>query len=206
MGWHGTDIVDGVGNQCFAGYGQQPTSTDLCSPQSYHVLSSTTGARAATVCESPAPPPANETVNDFPSGLPVAGGTACVESEYYSSGTGTAQTKVIAVDWSDHEHTVVSPDSSGNLQYQDCFLSPGGTQVACTANSSQSLTIFATGAAPHDLGRRYTVLGWLDDSHLMVDIDSSTLAVLTAATGTTVTLSLGGADKTGMQAVQPGGL
>ena len=51
--------------------------------------------------------------------------------------------------------------------------------MACNAAGSQALTILARGATPHNLGRRYNVLGWMDATHLLVDIDSKTLAVLT---------------------------
>jgi hypothetical protein len=100
----------------------------------------------------------------------------------------------------------VSADKSGQLAYGGCFLAPGGAQMACTENTSQALTILAQGASPHNLGRRYNVLGWMDPTHLLVDIDSKTLAVVSSATGAGVNLTLADADKVTMASTAPGGL
>lgn len=204
-GWHGADIIDAVGNQCGGYYG---TSDGTQCAQSYHVVSSTTGARKATVCEGPATQPPNVNQNTVPNGLPVSGGVACVKTEYYyGAQDGTPPDgDILAVDWSNHVTTVVGADKTGQLPVYDCFLAPGGAQMACTANSSQALTLVAHNTSPHSLGRRYSVLGWMDPSHLLVDVDSKTLAVLDAGSGATVSLALPDADKIAMAGAEPGAL
>jgi hypothetical protein len=78
--------------------------------------------------------------------------------------------------------------------------------MACTANASQALTLLAPGVSPHNLGRRYNVLGWIDGTHIAVDIDSSTMGILSADAGAVVTIALTGADKMQMAAIMPGAL
>jgi hypothetical protein len=205
VGWHGADIVDAVGTQCGGPYGSANSS--LCG-QSYHVISSTTGARRATVCEGPAVQPTDTNQSTLPSGMPVAGGTACVRTEYYY---GTNQGKpsegdILAVDWSNHVTSVVTADKTGQLPVNACFLAPGGAQMACTDNTTQAVTLVAHGASPRSLGRRYSVLGWMDATHLLVDIDSKTLAVVTTSSSAIVNLTLADADKVAMAGVAPGAL
>jgi hypothetical protein len=203
-GWHGSDIVDAVGNQCGGPYGS--ANSGVCAG-SYHVINSATGARRATVCEGPATQPPNVNQNTNPSGLPVAGGVACVKTEYYygsSSGT-PPEGDILAVDWSGHVTTLVTADKTGQLPFNGCFLAPGGAQMACSDNASQALTLVAHGT-PHSLGRRYTMLGWVDPTHLLVDIDSKTLAVLTTSSGVAVNLGLVDADKVVMAGTAPGAL
>jgi hypothetical protein len=202
VGWHGAEVVDGAGGQC-GGYGYNGASGNPCS---FHVINSSTASRAATVCESPSPQPPNGNYNDSVNGLPVAAGVACTENlSNYGTSPPTSASKILAVDWSGHETTFLTGDSNGNLAYGNCFLAPAGAQMACTANSSQALTLLARGKAPHNLGRRYSVLGWIDDTHIAVDIDSTTLGVL-STDGSVVNLALTGADKTVMTGAMPGAL
>ena len=203
-GWDGARIVDGVGGQCGPyGYGAAFT----IGPCSYHVINSTTISRTATVCESPNPQPPNENVYVSLDGLPVAAGVACEESHnYYSGVTTPPSAKLVAVDWSGHETIFLTGDSNGQLAYGNCFLAPAGAQMACTANTSQALTLIGRGTAPHNLGRRYKVLGWIDNAHIAVDIDGTTLGVLSTDTGAVVNLALTGADKAAMIGTIPGAL
>lgn len=202
-GWHGTDIVDAVGNQCGGPYGSG--NSGVCAG-SYHVISSATGARHATVCEGPATQPPNASQNTNPSGLPVAGGVACLRTAYYYDGSTPPEGDILAVEWSGHDTTLVTADKTGQLPYNGCFLAPGGAQMACNDNTSQALTLVAHGKSPHSLGRRYGVLGWMDPTHLLVDVDTKTLAVLDTSTGAAVNLALADADKVEMAATSPGTL
>ena len=207
VGWHGAQVVDGVGIQC-SGY-CSGNSGNNGAPGSFHVINSSTASRTATVCESPFPPPTNENYNDSVNGMPVAAGIACTESEYYYATNSTPPrfaAKLLAVDWSGHEATFLTGDSQGGLPYGACYLAPAGTQMACTANASQALTLLAPGVSPHNLGRRYNVLGWIDDKHIAVDIDSATLGVLSTDTGAVVNIALTDADKMQMTAILPGAL
>ncbi len=201
VGWHGTDVIDAVGNNC--GYGQ----TGCVS--SYHVISSTTGARDATVCETAAAQPSGSSVNTVPEGLPVGAGVACDQTEYYNSGTPPDEDHILAVSWSGAVSAFAENTSSpevGPQRWFNCSLAPVGAQMACTDNTTQALTLLARGAAPHSLGRKYNVLGWIDSSHLLVDVDSTTLAVLTPSTGVAINLTLPAADKVDMIGVEPGAL
>jgi hypothetical protein len=203
-GWHGTDIIDAVGNQCGGPYGGANTSPACAA--SYHVIDSATGARRASICESPATQSPNGSQNATPNGLPVAGGVACVKTEYYYINNAPPEGDILAVQWSGQWTQIVSADKTGQLAYGGCFLAPGGAQMACAENTSQALTILAHGTAPHNLGRRYNVLGWMDPTHLLVDIDSKTLAVVSSATGAAVNVVLADADKVTMASSAPGGL
>ncbi|MDQ6847814.1 MAG: hypothetical protein M3019_09595 [Candidatus Dormibacteraeota bacterium] len=200
VGWHGSAIVDAVGGNC-NGYGGAAGCVN-----SYHLVNSADGRRVATVCEPPATQPANASINVSPNGLPVSGGVACVKTFYYNDQTATNAGYMLAVDWTGHSITLATADKSGQLPYGDCYLAPGATQMACTANSSQALTLIAAGASPHNLGRRYNVLGWMDATHLLVGIDSKTLAVLTTTSGAAVNLALADADKADMGGTDPGAL
>jgi hypothetical protein len=204
VGWHGSDIIDAVGNQCGGAYGG--TNPVGACAASYHVIDSATGARRASICESPATQSPNGNQNASPNGLPVAGGIACVKTEYYFINNAPPEGDILAVQWSGQWTPIVSADKTGQLAYGGCFLAPGGTQMACTENTSQALTILARGAAPHNLGRRYNLLGWMDATHILVDIDSKTLAVVSSATGAGVNLPLADADKVTMASTAPGGL
>ncbi len=202
VGWHGSAIVDAVGSNC-GGYGNAGAGGCV---NSYHLVSSADGTRVATVCEGPATQPANATINVSPNGLPVSGGVACVKTFYYNDPTATNAGYMLAVDWTGHTTTLATADKTGQLPYGDCYLAPGAAQMACTANSSQALTLIAAGASPHNLGRRYNVLGWMDTTHLLVGIDSKTLAVLTTTNGAAATLALADADKVDMAGTDPGAL
>jgi hypothetical protein len=198
LGWHGTDIVDGVGTT--SGYGS------YTSVSSYHVISGATGARRATVCEtSSAQSSANGGQSVTPMGAPVAGGTVCNRTEYYNSGA-PPENDILSVDWSGHVTELVQPDKSGQLPYNNCYLAPGGAQLACTDGNSQALVFVPRVGAVHNIGRRYTILGWMDPGTLLVDIDSKTLAVVDAGTGAAVNLAVTDADKVQMDTAEPGTL
>jgi hypothetical protein len=205
LGWAGAQIVDGAGYQC-GGYGYGSTSTNS-TPCSYHVINGTTTSRTATLCETPSPPPSTE--NDYltVNGLPVTAGVACVESEYYyNKPTATQnQNTLFAVDWSGHQTTYLT-SSTNQLDYGNCYLAPSGAQMACSANASQALTLLAPKTAPHNLGRRYNVLGWMDNTHIAVDVDSTTLGVLSTDTGGVVSLTMTGADHMTLAGTLPGAL
>ena len=205
LGWVGSAIIDGAGYQCGFGYGygNSPSSTTPCS---FHVVNSATGARTATLCESPAPPPSAE--NDYlnVNGLPVAAGTACLEQESYYATSGDQVNTLFAVDWSGHKTTFLAPGTNQQIPYGNCYLAPSGAQMACSANASQALTLLVPKTAPHNLGRRYNVLGWMDSTRLLVDVDSTTLGVLATDTGVVVSLTLTGADHMGLAGTLPGAL
>jgi hypothetical protein len=207
VGWAGTQVVDGAGYQCGGygyGYNGPSTNSTACS---YHVINSTTTSRTATLCESPSPQPSSENDNLTVNGLPVTAGVACVESEYYYNNPTATQNQntLFAVDWSGHQTTYLT-SNTGQLDYGNCYLAPSGAQMACSANASQALTLLAPKTAPHNLGRRYNVLGWMDNTHMAVEINSTTLGVLSTDTGAVVSLALTGADTMALAGTLPGAL
>jgi hypothetical protein len=213
VGWHGADIVDAVGYGCGYGngYGSQPiTSSPLTCAQSYHLISGQTGQRTATLCEPPATQAAGQNYQEAPQGSPVAGGTACSEYTYYNDQVTPPTAKLFAADWSARETAFItatgkSPQGA-DLGYTGCFLAVGGSSMACSANGSQALTIIAPRTTPHNLGRRYAVLGWVDSTHIVVGVDSKTIAVLATDSGAVTSLALPDADKLTMNGVLPGAL
>lgn len=203
VGWHGNDIIDAVGNQC-GGYGGN--GGGACAV-SYHVIDGATGNRLASICENPATQSSSGYQSTTPSGLPMAGGIACTKTENYNDNVAPPEGSVLAVAWSGQWTEVLNADKTGGqLAYGGCFLAPSGAQMACTENTSQALAILARGAAPHNLGRRYNMLGWMDATHILVDIDSKTLAVVSTDTGAAVNLTLTDADKAIMVMTEPGAL
>jgi hypothetical protein len=130
----------------------------------------------------------------------------CDRTEYYGDGSTPPETDILSVDWTGHVTELVKSDKSGQLPYDQCYLAPGGAELACNANSSQALVIVPRGSSPHNLGRRYTILGWMDTTHLLVDVDTKSLAVLDTGTGTAVNLALADADKVAMTGTVPGAL
>ncbi len=196
VGWHGTDIVDAAGTIGYGGYQNG---------SSYHVVSSANGARRATVCETSPTQSPNGGVTVSPAGDPVAAGTVCNRTEYYN-GAAPNESDILSVDWTGHVTELVAADKSGNVPYNGCYLAPNGRQMACNDNNSQALVFVPRGGSPHNVGRRYNVLGWMDSTNLLVDIDSKSLAVVNSASGNAVNLALTDADKVEMDAAVPGAL
>ncbi|MBV8929736.1 MAG: hypothetical protein JO152_11490 [Mycobacteriaceae bacterium] len=210
VGWHGQSVVDAVG-QCGGDYygPQVGAGARGCS---YHVIDATSGARRATICESP---PNNANGGDYynPSGNATGAGTSCEETQGdFNTPAGQTQTDM-AVDWSGAEHDFLSQthimccalDGAHDLP-TDCYLAPDGAQMACLATSNQSVVLLQPGGKTQNLGRRYTILGWIDATHLVVTVDPSTLGVLDTSNGVVSTLSLANADKVSLEATLPGGL
>lgn len=206
VGWHGQSVVDAVG-QC-GGYYYGPQAGAGARGCSYHVIDATSGARRATVCESP---PNTSPGADYynPSGNPTDAGTACQETQgNFNTPAGQTQTDM-AVDWSGAEHDFASQTQTmccNNNLPTACTLAPDGSQMACLATSNQSVVLLQAGGKTQNLGRRYTILGWIDGTHLVVTVDPSTLGVLDTTSGAVSTLSLPNADKVSLEATLPGGL
>ncbi len=203
LGWHGASIIDNVTLTCpggISGYNSSGCGT------SYHVVDSASGSRRAAVCEQPATSPSGVNIVTSPNGLPVDGGTVCVKAEYYF-GPQSNDVELLSVDWSGRVTIFANGDkNNGQLPFGSCSLAPGGAQMACTDATSQALTIVAPGRPPHSLGRRYNVLGWIDATHLLVDIDSNTLAVVDTGTAQAVDIVVANADKVQMAGTEPGAL
>ncbi len=140
-----------------------------------------------------------------PEGDAVAAGTVCGRTEYYN-GAAPSESDILSVDWTGHVTELVPADKSGNVPYNDCYLAPDGSQMACTDANSQALVFVPRTGAPHDVGRRYTILGWMGSTNLLVDVDSKTLAVVSSTSGSAVNIALPDADKTEMASAVPGAL
>ena len=166
------------------------------------------GSNTVAVCESPTTPPPNGNLNKFPTGLPTSAGTACAESGY-TYPPGVAENEIYAADWTGAERTFVDVKSTNGgapLSVSGCFLAPDGNRMACADNSTQALTLLTPDGKTSNLGRRYNILGWIDAGHLMVGIDSSTLAVLDVDSGAEIRVPLAQADKVAMVSALPGAL
>lgn len=206
VGWYGTAVIDEI-DDCGSGYGYGYTGTTACS---YHVVDAGMGKRTATVCEGPAVQPSATYVNYSPSGLPTRAGVACNESEQPQSSCGGTFT-ISAADWTGAEHDFISKTTTsscgGNvLPVSGCYLSPDGTVMACADSTTSAATLLTVNGSTHNLGRRYNILGWIDGSHFLGEVDASTLGVITAPTGALNSLAFDHADQVDMVTTLPGSL
>ena len=205
-GWHGTSLVDQIEN----GNAGCQYGLNACSkPGSYHVVDVGGGSNTVAVCESPTTPLPDGNRNEIPTGLPTAEGTACLESGFTYS-THTSEDTIYAVDWTGKERTFADAKFTNGagtpLPVSSCFLAPDGNRMACADNSSQALTLLTPDGKTRNLGRRYNILGWIDAAHLMVGIDSSTLAVLDVDRSAEIRVPMTQADKVTMVSALPGAL
>ena len=205
-GWHGPSLIDQIET---ANYGCQYGDNACSQPASYHVVDTGGGSNTVAVCETPTTPLPDGNLNEAPTGLPTAAGTACAESEYTYS-THVQEDEIYAVDWKGTERSfadVKSTNGAGTpLPVHSCFLAPDGSRMACADNASQALTLLTPDGKTRNLGRRYNILGWIDATHLMAGIDSSTLAVLDVDNGAEIRVPLAAADKVTMVSALPGAL
>jgi hypothetical protein len=214
VGWHGNSLIDAIyPNQC--PHGQclgLRTPNGYNPPGAYHVFDSTTGNVSATVCQSP-PPPSNSIYADYynAEGLPTASGTACYEIlQGGNTGNGTywQEYRLTDVDWSGAEHIVLrdARDEEG------CSLSPDGTRIACMGSGPSGLIIANTNGTvtKPDLRKSTTasgtILGWIDQTHLLVDLDNSDLALIAPDSAAVIKVFLPNANDAVMVATLPGSL
>ena len=204
VGWHNGNVVDAIARGNSYGYGEGPAVRPVAS---YHTADAASGSRLAALCETTDTSSAGGDYY-YVEGGPSAGGIACEESQ----GGATYTDELLAVDWTGTEHKFVekvTPDcctSDPSVQLRQCYLSPDATQMACVANANQSLTFVHSNGSTNDSGRRYTVLGWIDGGHLLVDVDAGTLAVMSPSGGGVLTLAISDADKMAFGSALPGSL
>jgi hypothetical protein len=212
VGWHGTHLVDQAGyNACGGPYGSNFSGVCEVTAASYHVIDATSGSRIATVCETPAGTPSGTYDNEFSTGLPTSAGVTCSESEFQSTATTqTSHYSMYAVDWAGVERSFFDKTTSngpdGGFPASNCSLSPEGSRMACTDPQSNTLTLLTRDGKTHSVGRRYEILGWIDATHLLVDVDSMSLAVLSPDGGAETAVPMAQADKVEMRATLPGSL
>jgi len=204
VGWHGSKLVDDIG-QCGGYYGQS-AGAQLPSACSYHVVDSNTGSRTATLCETPATQSASGSDYYSVDGLPTPAGVACAENAYQA---GTSQQTLSWDDWSGTEHTfATSQQTTGpsSITVGNCSLDVTGSRMACGDNSSGALTLLTPDGKTHSLGRKYGILGWMDDGHLFVQVDPSTLGVVNVDSGALTSIPFDHADQVSMITTLPGSL
>ncbi|HKR98898.1 MAG TPA: hypothetical protein VJU79_05230, partial [Candidatus Dormibacteraeota bacterium] len=209
-GWHRTEVVDAIVGCSNGGYADGPAygGTYACS---YHVVDPSSGKRVATVCEGPSSPPTGKWANYSPHGLPTRVGVACFEGEGDQFSCNATNTWSRA-DWDGSEQdflttTISEPAcSGGGAPVFNCSVSDDGTVMACTDNTSQATTLLLSNGTRQSLGRKYNVLGWIDGNHFLVEVDASTLGVVTSPGGTLARVSLDHADQVGMISSLPGSL
>jgi hypothetical protein len=213
-GWAGTSLIDyitsGMGQQCGGDCGSEEVN-------SYHVVDPTTGDATATVCQTPASQPSYGTPNatitsDSLDGLPTAAGTACevFADSYDGNGRYSGETdSVEAVDWTGTATSFIQfpTNQGGNNELYGCFLSPDGSRMACTAGSNNALALLSSGGTITNTGHQYAnILGWIDATHLLVDVDSGDLGVLDPDTGVLTSVAVPQANQVSMAATLPGAL
>ena len=168
------------------------------------------------MCQAPASEPSwgtpNATITSFTiGGLPTPAGTTCDETSQNFDSTGgyAGQTNSLeSVSWSGTSVMFKQFTSDyGNPGYYGCTLSPDGSQMACTAQSNSALTLVSSSGTITNTGRTYSgLLGWIDATHLLVEVDSGDLGVLDPATGTLTTIAVAQANQVAMVATLPGAL
>jgi hypothetical protein len=215
VGWHRASLIDYLSPLA---YQQQQCGVPNCEGgMSYHVVDPTTGDATATVCETPAnqaggAPPNTTVTADSPDGLPTPAGTVCdvFSSGRDQNGTSTGITdnlEAIGWDGTATAFTQFPGGGQGNNELYDCFLSPDGSRMACTANSNNSLALVSSGGTITNTGHQYdSILGWIDATHLLVNVDSGDLGVLDPSTGSLTTLPVTQAGDVQMVATLPGAL
>ncbi|MDQ2960308.1 MAG: hypothetical protein M3R48_04570 [Candidatus Dormibacteraeota bacterium] len=213
IAWFGNSIVDAIGaagaESCQqGGYGLAGQTSAIPCAASIHVVDAATQNRVATICESPTTQPTNGSISYSLNGLEAAAGIACLYNQYssdQSTQTSTSSCHIDAVGWTGSarrfDTCTTQQASNGGLSENTCFLSPDGSRMACTGAPSGSLSLLKPGTPLQSLGRKYTVLGWMDNSHLMVDVDSATMAVVNVDSGVATTFAVPSADHVTMQGV-----
>ncbi|MHB8718475.1 MAG: hypothetical protein ACYDAC_06250 [Candidatus Dormibacteria bacterium] len=209
VGWFGNSIIDGVdpNGACsrYARYGAGPAAL-LC-VGSVHVIDATTTNRVASICE-PGPEPSGTSSYGNLEGRATPSGIACYTSTSTTTSYGSppsTQCSLSAVAWTGQARVFDACTAQDSyLQEGGCFLAPDGSRMACTEAPNQALTILSADRTSRSLGRRYSVLGWIDTTHLMVDIDSQTLGVVDVDSGSLATLAFAGADTVAMAGVIAG--
>jgi len=203
VGWSGTDVIDDIdGCQAGYGYGYGYSGTAACS---YHVVDPSSGKRVATVCEGPSAQPTGKYVGYSPAGLPTRAGVACFESESDQFSCQATNT-ISRADWTGAEQdfltkTAGPPGCNSALPVNNCYVSPEGTVMACTDNTTQATTLLISDGTRQNLGRKYGVLGWLDGTHFLVNVDSNALGVVTSPGGALTRMPADHADQVTMVGV-----
>jgi hypothetical protein len=79
--------------------------------------------------------------------------------------------------------------------------------MACTAGSNSALALLSSGGTITNTGHQYAnILGWIDATHLLVDVDSGDLGVLDPDTGVLTSVAVPQANQVSMAATLPGAL
>lgn len=209
-GWDGSSLIDEIAS------GPQQCDGPCNAGTSYHVVDPTTGDATAALCQAPASQPSWGTPNSTNAGyslegLPTNAGTACYETteSFDSNGDYSGQTfSLELVSWSGASTTFTTAVGQyGSPEFNGCELSPDGSQMACTAQSNNALTLVSSKGTVTNTGRTYSnILGWIDAAHLLVEVDSGDLGVLDPATGVLATVAVASANQVEMLATLPGAL
>jgi hypothetical protein len=211
VGWHGPSLIDQIMWSC--------NEPGCDGGSSYHVVDPSNGNLLGTVCETSASQPSygtpNATITSYSiQGLPTPSGAVCYKSVQSFGPTGfyVGETDTLeAVDWAGTATTFtqVTPYSnqSSALSPSSCYLAPDGSRMVCTSNSNEALCLVSSAGTINNTGRQYNgILGWIDATHLLVDIDSSNLGVLDPDTGSLTTVAVAQANEVEMEATLPGAL
>jgi hypothetical protein len=131
---------------------------------------------------------------------------------YDQNGRFTGETdSVEAVNWTGTATTFTQFPTNqgygGNNELYNCFLSPDGSRMACTAGSNNALALLSSSGTITNTGHTYdSILGWIDATHLLVEVDSGDLGVLDPDTGVLTTVAVAQASSVSMVATLPGSL
>ncbi|MGA2282772.1 MAG: hypothetical protein ABSH07_03700 [Candidatus Dormibacteria bacterium] len=98
-------------------------------------------------------------------------------------------------------------DQNGGVDLYTCTLAPDGSRMACGSSSNGALAVVSSNGSITNIGHTYSgIMGWIDATHLLVDVDSGDLGVLDPDTGALTTLAVPEASDVEMVATLPGSL
>ena len=177
-----------------------------------------TGDATAAVCQTPANQATWGTPNatimgDSIMGLPTSAGIACYETAISlgASGAYSGETDTVeALDWTDTAHPFLSFANGNGSEApvdQNCYLSPDGSQMACTSSSNGALTLVSSSGTATNTGRTYNgILGWIDAATCSSRSTRGTSESSTRPPGLLTTLAVPQANQVEMVATLPGAL
>lgn len=157
----------------------------------YHVVSNADGSRITDVCQT-SPRVTSSRQEVIPVGQLTSAGVACID---YAAGYGVAR-------WDGHVDVYARLTNERSFA---CGVSLNAERIACSGSTgayvAAAIVIDARGNVV-SLGRRYSILGWMDNDCMLVSVDCDTLAVVAAdGSGMHLTVPFHNADQVAMVGV-----
>lgn len=201
VGWRGAELVLGLG---YVKGGQQRCVECSWVPVGLHVANPDTGARIASVCDSP-------TKNEIPASAPVAAGVLCTTTtEVHQSANGLWTSTATAIaHWDGSKGSIIPTAPELTRCPLNGPLSPDGTLIATTRDindcpTGTTINVFDTsghGQATVATGGYYQML-WIDTGDLCFSTGDDKSSILNVAANRVTPINAHGL----CRAVLPGGL